>query len=294
MRTAPAKVSVVIAALDVADVIDIQLAALAGQDYNGDVEVVVADNGSADGLREHLAKHELAQPLSLRWVDASQAPGAAHARNIGAAAASGDLLVFCDADDQVAPQWLRLLAAAAVEYDAVAGGLDATMLSSPTALVWRPAGAADQPYMPNATLRWGGGGNLGVWRAVFESLGGWNTTYISMEDIEFCWRLQYAGYSLGWCPGAVAYYRYRDDIRAMRKQAYAYGRGEARLFRDFRERCMSRRRFIRTAGLIVALIVYNPLVPSRLTGVTYGYWLWNAAGLAGRIRGSIEQRVLYL
>ncbi|MDI6628290.1 MAG: glycosyltransferase [Rhodococcus sp. (in: high G+C Gram-positive bacteria)] len=34
--------------------LDEQLEAIAGQDYTGDVELIISDNGSTDGLRAHL------------------------------------------------------------------------------------------------------------------------------------------------------------------------------------------------------------------------------------------------
>ncbi|MFD4183941.1 glycosyltransferase family 2 protein, partial [Rhodococcus sp. NPDC058514] len=101
---APTRVSVVIAALNVVDVIDVQLTALAEQEYDGDLEVVVGDNGSTDGLRAHLEGHPLREQLGLRWVDASGARGVSHARNVGVAAATGDFIAFCDADDRVDPR----------------------------------------------------------------------------------------------------------------------------------------------------------------------------------------------
>ena len=103
-------VSVVIPVLNGAATISQQLAALAGQTYRGPMEVLVADNGSTD------ATVEVVQALSgrlpgLRLVDASARVGTNHARNAGAAAAGGDLLAFCDADDVAAPGWLAGLVA---------------------------------------------------------------------------------------------------------------------------------------------------------------------------------------
>jgi glycosyltransferase involved in cell wall biosynthesis len=287
---------VVIAALDVKDVIDIQLRALAEQDYSGAFEVVVADNGSTDGLREYLASHRLREQLALRCVDASAAPGIGHARNVGVRASQGDLLAFCDADDKVSGSWLSFLANAAKEFDAVAGSQDPTELSSREAVSWRPLGAVDQqPRSANATFPWGSGCNIAIWRTTFDDLGGWDESYVhALEDMDLCWRLQLAGSSLGWCPDAVVHYRLRDDLASLRRQAFNYGRGEARLYHEFRGRCMTGRPLWYLALLLVLIAIRNPLIPTTITRLPRGQWLWHVYSLFGRVRGSIELRVFYV
>ncbi|MFC6094565.1 glycosyltransferase [Saccharothrix lopnurensis] len=62
----------------------------------GDVEVVVVDNGSDDGTAEHLAGLDLGHPLVvLRHEDDR---GGSERRNVGAAAARGEFLLFLDND----------------------------------------------------------------------------------------------------------------------------------------------------------------------------------------------------
>src|SRR5690606_10578144 len=93
------QISVVIPARDAARWIDAQLGALACQEVPVPWEVVVADNGSTD---DTVARAEAwADRLPVRVVDASGRPGPNHARNQGTAAARGDLLLYCDADDVV-------------------------------------------------------------------------------------------------------------------------------------------------------------------------------------------------
>ncbi|HKV06504.1 MAG TPA: glycosyltransferase family A protein, partial [Thermoanaerobaculia bacterium] len=104
----PLKLSVVIPCLNAADTLGVQLEALAGQSWPGEWEVIVADNGSTDGSREVVERYRDRLP-NLRLVDASDKRGQAHARNVGAAAATGEAFLFCDADDEVAPGWLAAL-----------------------------------------------------------------------------------------------------------------------------------------------------------------------------------------
>lgn len=295
-RTPPELVSVVIAALNVRSVIDVQLTALARQDHDGAFEVLVADNGSTDGLEEHLRRHPLREALRLRWVDASSVRGVSHARNVGVAHSAGDFVAFCDADDRVHLDWLRHLTAAAVRADAVAGALDGGPLSSERAVRWRPlADVTVQPTSANARFPWGGGGNMGIWREVFDEVGGWDTTYgYALEDMEFSWRLRLQGYSLGWEPRAIVDYRLRDDLRSLCHQSFAYGRGEVQLYRDHRATCMTGRPVPYLILLMVLLAIRNPLLPTTITRLPRGQWLWHLSSMLGRIRGSREFGVFYV
>src|SRR3712207_4277359 len=85
----PLKLSVVIPCLNAASTIAVQLAALSRQSWPGEWEVIVADNGSTDRSRRIAESYGDRLP-GLRVVDASDRRGQAHARNLGAAAATGD------------------------------------------------------------------------------------------------------------------------------------------------------------------------------------------------------------
>ena len=140
----PQLVSVVVPAYNAATVIDVQLAALAAQDYPGPFEVLVSDNGSTDGLRDHVADHPLAEKLRLRYVDASGARGPSHARNLGTAAADGDFIAYCDADDQAHPHWLRELVCRAADFDAVSGPVETSTLTAAASAACTPVNPRDR------------------------------------------------------------------------------------------------------------------------------------------------------
>src|SRR6266516_649107 len=117
-RASPRLISVIVPVLDAAEHLPQQLEALAGQDYPGPWEAVIADNGSTDGSVE-LALRRLGDLPGGRLVRAERARSASHARNAGAAEARGDFLAFCDADDVAHCEWLTELAAAARQGDLV-------------------------------------------------------------------------------------------------------------------------------------------------------------------------------
>jgi len=97
--------SVVIPAYNAASVLPGALAALAAQTLPAaDFEVIVVDDGSTD------ATAEKARILGAR-VLRQENRGPAAARNAGAKAARGEILLFTDADCEPAPDWLaRMLA----------------------------------------------------------------------------------------------------------------------------------------------------------------------------------------
>ena len=126
-RTLPTLVSVVLPCRNVAETIEDQLRSLSLSDYRGAWEVIVVDNCSTDSTAaqaERWSKH-----LPLRVISATGAAGINTARNAGAKEARGELLLFCDGDDEVATDWVQTLTTAALGYDLVGGRLDEVRLN---------------------------------------------------------------------------------------------------------------------------------------------------------------------
>jgi glycosyltransferase involved in cell wall biosynthesis len=91
------RISVVIACLDSAPVIDRCLESIAIQSYP-DIEVVVSDGGSTDGTIERLIEHERKMAGRLEWRS-ERDRGIADAWNKAVARCTGDWLLFLGADD---------------------------------------------------------------------------------------------------------------------------------------------------------------------------------------------------
>jgi glycosyltransferase involved in cell wall biosynthesis len=97
-------VTVVVPTRDRPELLHRALESIVGQRYPGDIECVVVFDQS-----------ELAMPSvglrkgrSLAGVSNERTPGLAGARNMGTLASKGDLLAFCDDDDEWLPDKLRL------------------------------------------------------------------------------------------------------------------------------------------------------------------------------------------
>jgi glycosyltransferase involved in cell wall biosynthesis len=102
-------VSVIIAAYNAARYIEEALTSVVEQDFR-DVEVIVVDDGSTDQSLE-LARRASLRDVRVRVIALPHWGRPAIVRNVGIAAASGDLLTFLDADDRYLPERLEALVA---------------------------------------------------------------------------------------------------------------------------------------------------------------------------------------
>jgi GT2 family glycosyltransferase len=288
-------VTVVIPARNSAATLGAQLDALSTQTYAGPVEVIVVDNGSVDGTRD-LVEARVDPAGALRVVTADGGVGAAFARNAGARLAAGELLAFCDADDVVDARWLAGLVAAARQHDAVTGPLRFAASLNATDVLHRYGHRPDQLSASvllevNDFMPYGTSANLAVWRAVYDELGGFDEACLTVEDKEFSWRLQLAGYRLGFAADAIVDYRLRPSVRGLARQQYVYGKNEVGLYPRFEAMGMPRRRpwvvAKSWARLGVGMLkMFDPKSRAEVQRLVPRY--------AGRVVGSLAFRTRYL
>ncbi len=269
-----------------------QLAALARQTYRGRWEVLISDNGSTDDTAA--AIEAAADQVPVRVIDSSDAPGAAGARAKAARAARGRLLLFVDADDVAADDWVERLAAALDEYDAVGGHIDDESLNTGSVTTWRPPltpGGLPCPFglLPHALA-----GNCGLRRAVYEQIGGFDPSFnYAAEETDLFWRVQLAGYTLGYAPDAVVACRHRGDLGSMLRQWRNYGRGRARLVARYQGLGLlpteTWRDALATAGWLAVHSVDCLRGQARRA-----CYLRVLAHVAGQVQGSREVRVLHI
>lgn len=283
------RVSIVIAAYDAEATLGAQLDALRPQ-LGDDTEVLVCDNGSTDGTRR-LVETYAAGAMRVRLVDASARRGPAAARNIGASAASGTLLLFCDADDVVTPGWAAGLRTALQSADLVAGRLDGRSLNrgNRASVSWEVSAEIRMPFW----TRFGAGAssNLGIRRAVFESVGGFDERLRTGEDVDLCWRVQLAGFTFARSPGAVVLSRQRNGRRAVFRQAYAYGAGSRALQIKYRRHIdADRGRSFATAHDEAGSPAGRDPLPSRLPRVLRPLTRSGQANVAWRLGEALGKR----
>jgi peptidoglycan-N-acetylglucosamine deacetylase len=94
-------ISIIIPALNEQELLPDCLRSLRNQDYQGDYEIILADNGSTD------ATTAIAVKFGARVVPCAEVKSVFYARQAGADAAKGDIIAQADADTIYPRDWLR-------------------------------------------------------------------------------------------------------------------------------------------------------------------------------------------
>ncbi len=221
----PADISIVIACLNGAETLPETLASLLAQEWERPWEILLADNGSTDASVAIFAAVARAHPaIRMRVIDASRQRGKSFALNLAIRAAAGRALLFCDADDTVAPGWLAAMGRALDRHPFVAARVDPAKLSPDWTVASRGIVQQSRLYRrlhpPFALVA--GGATLGFRREVFAAAGDFDPAFPVIEDMDFCIRAHLAGFELVFVPDAVYHYRFRGDLAGMRRQSYGY------------------------------------------------------------------------
>src|SRR5205085_12434270 len=120
------------------------------------------------------------------------------ARNTGAQAARGGLLLYCDADDVVDPGWVGAMQRARSTADVLCGVLDDKQLNAGIDTFPRRRRLPRHlGFLPFAL-----GGNLGIQADVLAVIGGWNPTWHrpGRDEIDLSWRAQLMGHTIALVP----------------------------------------------------------------------------------------------
>jgi glycosyltransferase involved in cell wall biosynthesis len=287
------EVSVVIAALDAETTIGAQLESLSRQVDAPPFEVLVADNGSRDGTESIVDCYgDDSWPVTL--VDASDRRSAAHARNVGAAAARGSRLLFCDADDIADPRWVVEMDRALTSHDGVGGRLVVDEINPPETASLR--GSPTVAGLPAAFGIWPVpiGASCGIRAARFHELGGFDESFPGAggEDTDLFIRLQEASGTVAWAPDAVMHYRYRTGLRAMWRQAVAYGRANTALYVRHRDRGIPPMRI----GAILHDLVWMAkcIVLAAVSTRRRGELVWWCGHTVGQLRAGRDASVFWI
>lgn len=198
---------------------------LADTSAGGPPEVVVVDNGSADGS---VARLRAAVP-DVRVVDAGGNVGYAAAANRGMAATTADVIAVCNADLEVRPGTGAAMLAAFADPTVGAAG---PRVLNPDGSTY-PSVRRDPPLLdavghaclgwcwprnpftrryreldadPDVArdVDWASGAALWLRRTAVDAVGGWDEGYFMyLEDVDLGWRLRRAGWRVRYEPAGV-------------------------------------------------------------------------------------------
>jgi len=178
-------------------------------------EIFVVDDGSADDTKAIALRY----PVTYLWQENR---GPAAARNLGANAATGDVLVFTDSDCVPEPEWLeRLIAGFDAERIVGVGGSYGIRNDSS----WLARLVHEEIVLRHERLAgevdFLGSFNVAYRRDAFMAAGGFDETFAraSGEDNDLAYRLQDAGGTLRFVPEArVAHYHPSRLVPYLRTQ----------------------------------------------------------------------------
>lgn len=299
------KVSVVVCAYNAERTMEACLASLAVLNYP-DYEVIVVNDGSRDRTLE------IAESYSYCRIISQPNRGLSVARNVGAEAATGEIVAYTDSDCVADPDWLTYLVAK-MEASGLAACGGPNFPPPEDSLV--PAAVAVAPGGPTHVLLSDevaehiAGCNMAFRRAALLELGGFDPVYRAAgDDVDICWRFQDAGCVIGFSPAAIVWHFRRNTVRAYCKQQQGYGKAEAlvyskhpfrfnlfgqakwlgRIYGDLSTSLLLSRRPVIYSGVFgrgLFQTLYEP--PSSLTGFLPLTFEWSAAAIVLALAGVV-------
>ena len=113
-------------------------------------------------------------------------------RNTAAAEATGDILAFIDADNEIDSGWLAAAVDALQTPSVAAAG---ALYLAPADGTWVQRAYEDLRGRTHGRqhVDWLSSGNLAIWRDAFDASGGFDATLETCEDVDFCHRLRSIG-----------------------------------------------------------------------------------------------------
>jgi glycosyltransferase involved in cell wall biosynthesis len=263
MEMQGARISVVIPHLNQSEHLARCLASLYAGVLRPD-EIFVVDNGSADMPQTICAPY----PSVVLLREATPGPGPA--RNLGVAAASGDILAFIDADCVADPGWLAAVADAMADPKAqVLGGDVRIALADPAKLTSLEAYESIYAYRMDRYIAqegFTGTGNLAVRRAVLAAVGPFAGLAVA-EDRDWGQRATKMGFDLRYVPGMKVYHPARPNFADL---AVKWDRHTAHDFIAAQAKPLGRVRFaVKTLIMGISPLAEMPRIAlsDRLTGL---------------------------
>lgn len=201
------KVSVVIPTYNRKDALKQTIQSFESQTFN-DFEIIVADDGSTDGTNQMVNTLDLPFPVKHVWHENA---GRSAARNLGATAAEGDIIIFNDDHVIVDKNYVAEHLSYHEKYKPGAVRGQMHFINDPKDAPASPPCLSSLTIIKkrleeNNPLRFHTG-NVSVSKAAFHKINGFDEDFkeYGFQDQEFGYRLKKAGYRTKFNPNAVGY-----------------------------------------------------------------------------------------
>ena len=297
-------VSIVVCTFNRGDRLHPCLESLEHQTYPHDrYEVIVVDDASTDDTAQ------IVRSRGMRVIRLESNGGAAAARNIGAAAAKGDIIAFIDDDAVADPQWLECLVQpfGASGVSAVGGlilayktnylaerYLSAIGCGNPAPLafgksknpflrfwaylgsMFTPIFMEKEPMEVQAVFT----ANAAYRASLLRSIGGFDEALRYDEDADVSTRLRDRGAHLFFVPAAIVHHRHRESLIKLIRQTYLNAENTLRYYVKEKKVLPIFPLPLFYLALVVCLLIFQPVygVLFIIFGplVLYGWWVVRA------------------
>ncbi|MCS7032674.1 MAG: glycosyltransferase [Phycisphaerae bacterium] len=219
--------SVIVCSYNGASTTEACLRSLARLRYPGEFEVIFVDDGSTDHTQEILRQFPWVRNIRQNNM------GLSYARNVGMQAATGEIIVYTDSDCEADEDWLYYLVLTLKNSRHVGVGgpnLIPDEGSWVADCVGLSPGGPTHVMIDDRTAEHVPGCNMAFYRWAAMQINGFDPQFRSAgDDVDFIWRLQHRGWSIGFAPSAQVWHYRRNTVKAYLKQQRGYGAAEAML-----------------------------------------------------------------
>ncbi|MBG1240535.1 glycosyltransferase [Nostoc sp. NZL] len=202
---------------------------LLSQTYPKDqVEYLLVDNNSSDRTLTILKTSAENCPIRIRPLSENQIQSSYAARNTGIRVATGEIIVFTDADCRPQPQWLNSLIQPFVNQEVVIVAGEILALPGTTLLEQhadRQETLSQKHTLKHSFRPYGQTANLAIRRIALEKAGLFRPYLTTGGDADICWRI--LGENIGcleFAPNAIVQHRHRGTLQDLQSQWRRYGR----------------------------------------------------------------------
>ncbi len=220
-------ISVIICSYNGASTVETCLRSMERIRYPGEFEVIFVDDGSTDGTQKILKKFPWVRNIKQRNM------GLSFARNVGMEAAKGEVIVYTDSDCEADEDWLYYIALALVRSKHVGMGGPNLIPDEGSWIadcVGLSPGGPTHVMIDDRTAEHVPGCNMAFYNWAAKLINGFDSQFRKAgDDVDFIWRLQHLGYTIGFAPAAQVWHYRRNTVDAYLRQQRGYGEAEALL-----------------------------------------------------------------
>lgn len=249
------KVSIVICTYNARDDLKECIESLENQDYTGEKEIIVVNDASSDGTLEFL--QEIKTRIQTRFIVVTNKTniGVAGSRNEGIRHATGEIIVFTDADCIADRKWLSELVEG-YKHDGVVG-VGGGILDRRITNIWELSDKGhDFVASKEGYVTYIQGCNMSFFSNVLRKYMFNNEIKYGYEEALLCDYLINDGYKIYFRPKAVVHHKRRSNMAALLRRKYLLGLSSIWYRKKQKRLFMFKRHIILFAALLLIPLIW--------------------------------------